>query len=201
MSKQVIITVSREYGSGGLDISKILSEKLGVELFDKKLIEEIAKDMGMDPEQLEKYDEKPKNRIATRTVSGYSNSMEDILNEKQAEWLQEKVDSGDSFIVVGRLSNQVLRDNPGVVSIFVTGDEDYKLQRIMGYISADEKTAREEQARVDRSRRAYHNRYADHKWGDSRYYDIIINAGKLGVEETADFLYQYIMARIDAMDE
>ncbi len=201
MSSQIIISVNREYGSGGLDVSRFLSEKLGIELYDKNMDEEIAEAMGIDPKELERFDEKPKKRIATRTVSGYSNSMEDILVEKQDEWLREKADAGESFIVIGRMANKVFSDHPGLIKVFITGDEDYKIQRIMEYLSVDEKTAKEHQIHVDHVRRAYHNRYADHKWGDSRHYDIIVNAGKLGMEETAQLLFDYVQVRIKALEE
>ncbi len=201
MEQQVIITISREYGSGGLAISQILAKELGVNVYDKALLEEIAEEMGMSQEDLKQHDERANNRIASRTVRGHSNSMENILNEKEAEWFKKKAESGESFIVVGRLAQEVLADHPGLITVFVTGDDDFRVKRIMDYLSVDEEKAKSERVRVDRARRAYHNRYAEHKWGDPRYYDIIINTSRLDVEQTAETLLHYIRARIDTMKD
>ncbi|MCC8152659.1 MAG: cytidylate kinase-like family protein [Lachnospiraceae bacterium] len=199
MEKQVIISISREYGSGGHDIAMRIAKELGVPMYDRSLLQEIADQMDMDVDELKQYDERPRNRLLTRTVGKHTNSMEEILIERQFEWIRDKAKSGESFIIVGRCAETVLREFPNLISIFITGDVDYKVKRIMEDRSLDEEKARSEQVRIDRKKRVYHNRYSDHKWGDSRYYDLVMNGSHLGVEGTAEEIIHYIRARIANM--
>ncbi len=196
MSKQFIIAISREYGSGGHQIGEYLASELGIKMYDRSIIKEIAREMDMDPDELMEFDERPKNVIATRRVHGHSNSMEDILNEKQDEWIRRKAASGESFVIVGRRANEILRGHKGLITIFVTGDIGYKVRRIMADRSISKEDAKSEIIRIDRIRRAYHNRFSNRKWGDSRYYDIIINSAKLGADTTAKMMLGYVKARI-----
>ncbi len=200
MGNQIIITISREYGSGGHEIASILANALNMEMYDRTLIKEIAKEMDMDVEELKKYDEQPRGLVRSRTVRSHSNSMEEILNEKQAEWIRRKADSGESFIVVGRRAKEILSGHPGLISIFITADEDYKVKRIMDDLQMNEEEARAQRIRVDRHRKTYHNRYSDHKWGDSRYYDLILNSSRLGSLGTAALVLFYVNARTRVMD-
>lgn len=197
MGKQVIISISREFGSGGHDIAEQISNKLGLAMYDRSLLREIAKDMNVDTGLLQNYDEKPRNYILTRRVGKYSNSMEDILAEKQFDFIRKKAEEGESFVIVGRCAGTVLREFEGLISVFITGDTDYKLERIKERSQLNEEEALEQMAKIDRRRRQFHNRYSDHKWGDSKYYDICINGSPLGVAGTAEILEGYIKARLD----
>lgn len=198
MEKQTIISISREYGSGGHDIAERIAGELGLPMYDRSLLREIAKDMEVNVELLQKYDEKPRNYMLTRRVGKYSNSMEDILADKQFEFIRKKAESGESFVIVGRCAETVLREFDGLISIFITGDKTYKLARTMERLKMNEADALAEMIKIDRKRRQYHNRYSDHKWGDSRYYDMCINGSQLGVEGTVGVLENYINARIKA---
>lgn len=198
MGKQTIISISREFGSGGHDIAKKISVDFGLKMYDRDLLGEIAQHMDVNVETLQKYDEKPRNLILTRTVGKYTNSMEDILADMQFEFIRRKAQSGESFVIVGRCAETVLREFDGLISIFITGDREYKLKRTMKQFDLDKESAAEKMARIDKKRRKYHNRYSDHKWGDSRYYDLCINGSYLGVERTAEILEDYIKARMEA---
>ncbi len=198
MERQIIISISREFGSGGHDIAGNIAGKFGLTMYDRSLLKKIAEDMDMDVEVLNKYDERPRNYVLTRRVGKYSNSMEDILVEKQFEFIRKRAESGESFVIVGRCAETVLRDFDGLISIFITGSKSYKLGRIMKQFELNEADAQAKMIKIDRHRRQYHNRYSDHKWGDSRYYDMCIDASLLGVEGTAEILEDYIGARIKA---
>ncbi len=199
MEKQCIISISREYGSGGRDIAALIAEELGIPIYNRDLIREIAQQMNMDETELKKYDEKARNRFLSRSVGKYTNSMEEILIERQFDWIREKADSGESFVIVGRCAEMVLREYPGMISAFVIGDEAFKIKNIMRYLGVDEEKAKEEGIRIDRKRRTYHNRYSDHKWGDPHTYDMVINSAPLGVEGTAAILLSYIRVRMDVL--
>lgn len=198
MAKQTIISISREFGSGGHDIAEQLAESFHLNMYDRSLLSEIAKDMDMNVEVLKKYDESPRNYILTRRVGKYSNSMEDILVEKEFEFIRKKAEEGESFMIVGRCAETILRQFDGLISIFITGDKSYKLGRVMEHFSLNETDALAKMAKIDRKRRQYHNRYSDHKWGDSRFYDMCINASPLGISGTAKILEHYINERMNA---
>ncbi|MCM1544650.1 MAG: cytidylate kinase-like family protein, partial [Ruminococcus sp.] len=178
MSKQLIISIGREFGSGGHEIATILAEKFGLELYDRNIMFEIAKKKGVDPAALERYDEVPRSRLFSRSVNGHSSSPADAIANMQFDFLREKANNGDSFVVVGRCSEVVLQGNPNLVTIFVLADPQTKAQRT---IAADkgkmtEKEAYDLMQRKDRYRKSYHNFYCSCKWGDSRSYDISVNS-------------------------
>ena len=129
MDKQYIVVISREFGSGGHEIAEMLSKKLNVNLYDRKMLDEIAMEKNMHVDQLKKHEEKPRRKLLSRRVRGYSNSPEEIIAEMQFDYIRKKADSGESFVIVGRCADTVLRDRPGMISIFVTGDKECKIKR------------------------------------------------------------------------
>lgn len=197
MDKQVIISISREYGSGGHVIAEKIAKDLGVSLYDRNILDEIAKEKETSVEQLEHLDEKPRNPLLSRRVRGFSNSMEENLAEMQFEYLENKADSGESFVVLGRCSETVLKDREGLVSIFIVGDREVKTAHVMEKFSLSKEEADVKIFRHDRLRRQYHNRYSDFKWGDARKYDICINSSRLGLERTAEILEDYVIKKVE----
>ena len=196
MGNQFIISVSREYGSGGHEIATILAKRLGVKMYDRSIIDEIATNLNVSREVLDKYDEKPKNFFLTRRVGTHSSSMEDALVDMEFDFIRKKAESGESFVIVGRCSDWVLKDHPGLIKLFISGNTEQKVQRIMKRRNVSEAEASDALKRIDKKRRWYHNRYSDHKWGDSRYYDVCLNSS-IGVESTADVLETYINKKIE----
>lgn len=197
MKEQMIIALSREYGSGGHNIAKIIAERFGLSYYDRNMLDEVAKHKEVDVDNLHKYDEAPKKTFLSRTVRGHSNSPEEAIANFQFEYLKHKAESGESFIVVGRCAEYVLKEYPGLITIFVLGDRDVKLKRIEETRNVSEDEAVRIMMRHDKKRKAYHNYYCPNKWGDSRGYDITINSSKLGFEKTADVLEKYIRMRLE----
>lgn len=197
MSKQTIITVSREFGSGGHEIAEKIASDLGLKFYDRGMLDEIAQEMNIKVEVLEKYDEKPKNIMLSRKVGKYSSSMEEILAEMQFDFIRKKADEGESFVIVGRCSESVLRNVDGLISIFVNGNKECKIERVMKKYVLNRQEAIRKMERHDYRRKKYHNRHSDHKWGDSRYYDICINSSPLKVPGTVKVLENYIQERIE----
>ncbi len=196
MEKQVMISISREFGSGGRRIAEKVAEDLGLPLYDRNLLDAIAKEKDVDAEHLQKFDEKPRNPILSRSVSGYSNSMEENLVKMQFEYLQKKADSGESFVVLGRCAETALKGRDGLVSVFVLGDREKKLVHVKDKYQLSDTEATLKMVRHDKKRKLYHNRYSDFKWGDSRGYDLCINSSRLGIEKTAAMIENYIKERI-----
>lgn len=196
MGKQTIISISREFGSAGHEIAMKIAEDLGLTLYDRSILDEIANEMNVKVELLEKFDEQPRNFIMSRRVGAYSNSMEEILAEIQFNFIKKKADEGESFVIVGRCSEVVLKDYKGLISIFVTADREYKKKRVKEVYKLSDAEAIAKMERHDKKRKRYHNRHSETKWGDSRCYDICINSSRLGVDKTAEALEGYIKDRM-----
>lgn len=196
MKKQLIISVGREFGSGGHVIAETLAKKFELPLYDSNILESIAQERNVDAKTLHRYDEVPRNVLFSRRVREYSTSAEENIAQMQFEYLKKKADEGESFVVVGRCSETKLAGTPGLITIFVLGDIPVKTARIMKLHNLTEKEAKNMIEKQDRQRKMYHNYYVKGKWGDSRNYDLSINSSRMGIEKTADFLESYIKERI-----
>lgn len=197
MEKQLIISIGREFGSGGHAIGEALAQRFDLPLFDHNLLEHIAQEKNVSHEDLVRYDEKPKSYLFSRTVRGFSNSMEELTARMQFDFLKKKADAGDSFVIVGRCAETVLKGHPALVSIFVLGDWNAKLARIREIYNLSEADAQRRMEREDWKRKNYHNNHCKVKWGDSRNYDLCVNSSRLGVEATVDLLEGYIRTRME----
>lgn len=196
---QTIISVSREFGSGGHVMAEKIAKDHGLHFYDRRMLDEIANENNIHVEILEKYDEKPRNAFLSRRVGAFSNSMEEILAEMQFDYIQRKADSGESFVIVGRCAETILKDHEGLISIFVTGNNDCKLNRVKEVYHLNEAEAIAKMRRHDKKRKQYHNRHSNFQWGDSRHYDVCINSSRLGLDKTADALENYIKERMKLM--
>jgi cytidylate kinase len=193
---QLIISISREFGSGGHEIGEILSKKFDLPLYDNNLLKELTDEKKLDFADLKQYDETPKKRLFSRTVRGFSNSPEDNIANLQFDYLRDMAKRNDSFVIVGRCSETVLKEFDCLIPIFVLGDLPCKIERIKTKYNLSENDAVALINKRNAERKAYHNHHCEVKWGDSRNYDISINSSKLGVEKTADFLEMYIREKL-----
>ncbi len=198
MAKQTIISISREFGSAGHEIAEIIARDMGLNFYDRSMLDEIANKLNVKVEVLEKYDEAPRNFLMTRRVGSHTNSMAEILAEYQFDFIRDKAASGESFVIVGRCSETVLKNYECLISIFINGDKEHKLARVKEKYQLSEPEAIAKMLRHDKKRKMYHNRHSDYKWGDSRFYDLCINSSPLGVERTAEVLKSYITERMEA---
>ena len=173
MKDQIIITMGREHGSGGHYIADMIARELGIKLYDKDSIESEIVSEGYSEELIRRMDEKPVNSF-------------DMIRAKAA--------SGESFLLIGRCGEQVLKDDPHRVSLFIGGDPHAKLCRVMEKKGLSAEEAIEEIRTVDHQRKAYHNYYCEMKWGDARAYDLTVKSDVLGMEGTAEMLIRYIRA-------
>lgn len=198
MDKQVIITVGRESGSGGLEVAQELGRLLGIKVYDKNIFKDIGEHFDIDTSRLEQFDERP-HRGISRKVKGYSNSPAEQVVELQREFMKAKADEGQSFVILGRCGIKALLDHPCLlIRIFVEADTEFKVQRIMheqGF--KDENQALIYMKWVDTRRKTYHDQFCHVKWGDRSSYDITVKSNKLGVEKTARFLADYVRMRME----
>ncbi len=192
MKSQIIVTVGREFASGGHDIAEIIAKKLGVEIYDKEILQKVIEHHGFTYDEIHKYDEKPTNFFLSRKVKNHSNSIEEVMSEKLFDFLQEKADSGESFVVVGRCSDYILKEYPSALRVFILGDKETKTQRIMDVLGLSKRKAHIMMKKMDKKRKTYHNHYSSVKWGDSRGYHLSINSSVLGIEGTADIILDMV---------
>ena len=195
MGKQLIITVGREFGSGGHIIAVKLAEHFGIQLLDSNILAEVAKKSNAREEYLKKYDESARNLFFSRTVNGCSNSPEEIIAQMQFDYIKQKSDAGESFVVIGRCADYILRKNPALVRVFVLGDTEAKIKRTAEREGISEEKAKIRMEQADKRRKYFHNTHSENKWGDSRSYDITVNSSKLGLDSTAELLIKYIELR------
>lgn len=194
MKNQVIITVGREFGSGGHELAARLAEHYGIPLYDKEIFEHVEEKGSIRADVAKHFDERPVNPMFYPTMldGGYM-SLEQTVANHIFDFIRTKGEKEkESFVIVGRCAEYVLRDNPNLVSIFVLGDKQAKIKRVMEKYGLDEKAAYNRMKREDKLRKTYHNFYAEGKWGDSRSYDLCINSSRLGMDGSFEALVAYI---------
>lgn len=192
---QLIISVSREFGSGGHEIAQNLAKAYHLPLYDHNLLDEIAKDKNLNKDELAEHDEKKKNPLLYRTVRGLSSSPAQNIALLQFDYLKKKAAAGESFVIVGRCSETVLKEYDGLVSIFVRGDLDKKTARVCEKYNLTAEKAHKLIATKDSKRKKYHDDHCEGKWGDSGNYDLCVNSSKLSMENTIRLLTTYIDLR------
>lgn len=192
MEKQLIISIGREVGSGGHEIAEKLAKHYNIPLLDKNILEKIAEKKNVDATDLKDIDKKFVFPLINRNVRGFSSSIQENIYLLQFEYLQERAKAGDSFIIVGRCGEDVLKEYDALVSIFVLGDKEVKKERIMKVYDKTEFMAERLMHEKDTERKRYHNSFCEGKWGDSRNYDISVNSSVLGLDATAELLIDFI---------
>ena len=183
MAKQIIISIGREYGSGGHEVARRLSQKLGIPLLDSVLFQAAA-----DSPELKKYDERTKNVWFFRSVEGYSNSIEENIAQKEFDFIKDKAKAGESFVVVGRCSDFILHDNPNLVSCFVTSETPAKLERIEKVYGVAHDKAEAAMHHKDKKRAEYHDGHCKTSWGKAKSYDLTIDSSRFGIDGTVDVI-------------
>lgn len=205
-----VITIGRQYGSGGREIGRLVADALGIKYYDKELLMESSKASGVKPEVFEAADE--------RTPSFFSNIWSFNLGFNTGSYLlgsspisDEKIYAAQSNVmktlaqnssclIVGRSADYVLRNHPGLISIFIHSSIEDRILRIMNRRGIDSaEKAREIAEKKDKLRASYYNFYTDKVWGDAAGYDLSIDSSKLPADAVADFIVSYVKARLAQM--
>lgn len=204
-----IYTIGREFGSGGREVGEKLAAKLGIKLYDKELLQQAAKDSGFCEEIFENHDEKPTNSFLyslvmdTYSVSGYSAApfLDMPLNHKvflaQFETIK-KIAEKESCVIVGRCADYALSDNPNCINVFIHADLDVRIKNVSRNLNITENKARDIINKTDKQRASYYNYYTSKKWGDSKSYNLSLDAGKLGTDNCVEMILKF-RELIDAM--
>ena len=190
-----IITISREFGSGGRFIGEEIAKKLGIAYFDKKIINEIAEKSGLSPEYIQENAElSPKKGLfayafAGRDVTG--KSVEDLVYEAQRKVILELAEK-ESCVIIGRNADYILKDRDDVLNVFIHGDTPEKIQRITRLYNVEEQKAVKMMADTDKRRMANYNFYTDQKWGKASNYTLCLNSSKLGYDRCEKIIMECI---------
>lgn len=194
-----VITIGRQFGSGGRAIGKRVAEELGIHFYDKELIKKIAQDSGLSKEILDDYDERPTNSFLYSLSLGaytYGNSftgvpempMSDKIFIIQSDTIKEIAAQGPC-VIVGRCAESILKDQVEHLSVFIHADLEYRIGRVAEYENISRDVAAELVRKTDKKRANYHNYYSDIKWGDATSYDLCIN-GRIGTENAAKLIIE-----------
>ena len=205
MSKKIIVTIGRQFGSGGRYVGRLLAEKLGVPFYDKELLSEAAKSSGICEEIFEEHDEKPTRSLLFSLVTGMQQHsatgafyMDMPLNHKiflaQFDAIRRIAGEG-SCVIVGRCADYVLRDDPDAVAVFVKADMPSKIDRAVKYYGIESEKAEDRIRKADKQRASYYNYYATATWGDVNNYDLVVDTGTLGVEGAVELIAKFIELR------
>ena len=181
-----IITISREFGSGGRFIGEEVAKKLGVAYYDKDIIGQIAKQSGLSPEYIRENAElSPKKGFFAYAFSGRNitgKSVEDMVYEAQRKLILEIAEK-ESCVIVGKNADFILKDRDDVLNVFIHGDMPEKVQRICRLYNVTEDDAVKMMADIDKRRMTNYNFYTEQKWGMSGNYTLSLNSSQLGYDK------------------
>lgn len=187
--KNRIITISREFGSGGRTIGKKVAENLGIPCYDRELIHKIAQESGFAEEYIQDTGEYSPGGFLASALSNrsFGPTNEDYLWEIQWKIITELAEK-ESCVIVGRCADYILRDKADCLTAFIHASMDYRADRIVRVYGEREVSPQERLCDKDKRRAAYHRFYTDMKWGDAKNYQITLDSGKLGIEQCVKIL-------------
>ena len=190
----VVITVSREYGSGGRYVGRLIADKLGIKFYDKEIITKLAETTGLSEEYIENNEQK---RDATAILNnGFYMGLDnaDELFVKETELIKELA-AKDSCVIIGRCADFILKDEKNVIKVFVYSGMEDKIKRATQIYGYEEDKAKKEIERIDKLRANHYKHYTDKDWKDFSNYDICINSDLLGVEKSADVICDMVKGK------
>ena len=205
MATNSVITIGRQFGSGGRKVGEMLSQRLGIPYYDKQLLAEASKDSGIAVALFEDHDEKPTRSLLFSLVTGMqlrgdssAMYMDMPLNHKiflaQFDAIR-RIASEGPCVIVGRCADYVLRDKANAVSVFVKADLPSRVRRAVEQYGLSPDKAEDAVRRADKQRASYYNYYATATWGDVNNYDLCLDTGKLGLEGAVELLAHCVELR------
>ena len=202
MSCDKIITITRQFGSGGHEIGEALAKKLEIPFYDKELISLAAKESGISPEVFYEVDEKATNSLLYSLSVGLYNygngfsSMGDLPVNDRLYILQHKIikelAEKENFVVVGRCADYVLKDNPNIVKVFIYEDIDSRVKRAVDRRDIDPARAKQAVIKADKARANYYSFYSGKKWGLADNYDLCINSTHISTDQAVEIILSYL---------
>lgn len=194
-----IITISREFGSGGRTVGRQVAEKLGIPFYDKELVDQIAMESGFAPKFVEENGEhSPGSSLfsyafAPQGVPGVMNGLStaDFLWNIQCSVILQLADKG-SCVIVGRNADYILKDREDALHVFVCAEEAFRAERIVRLYGESEKKPEARLAEKDKRRRVNYQHYTGRNWGQAQNYDLCVNTSTLGIEQASDMIVNIV---------
>ena len=196
MSKN-IITISRQFGSGGRTVGRMLAERLGVPFYDKELVKQVADETGLDSAFIEENGEfSPSKSIFSFAMSQGIPCMQNGLSMSDFIFcIQRQVIlklAEQHCVIVGRGADYILRDRDDCFNVFIHADMQSRAERIVRLYGESEKKPEQRLADKDKKRKIYYKHYTDREWGDAKNYDMCLNSGKIGIEKCVELILDAI---------
>ncbi len=198
MAGNMIITIGREFGSGGHEVGRRLAAELGLKLYDKELLKMVAEESNICEQVLRDYDEKPTNSLLYSIVMDVYPSMNYVGNTLSQQVSQAQYDTirklGEKggCVIVGRAADYILRDNPHMTSVFIHSSMRFRLDRVMEYEHIDEAKAREMILRADKKRASFYNFQTEKKWGAVSSYNLSLDTSDIGIDGCVKMIEAYL---------
>lgn len=200
--EKYVISIGRQFGSGGRKIGQILAEKLEIPCYDKHLIEEAAECSGMEKEQIEKADEMTVNRFfysipsQANRFTGYGKPVTDTLFVIQSELIQQYAEQG-SCIIIGRCADKVLENSRNLLSVFIYAPLEARIEELRKRYDTDHEEALYLIKQADKIRKNYYNYYAGKKWGEKSSYDLMIDSSRFSADEVAEIIKTVVERKVN----
>ena len=192
------ITIGRQYGSGGKEIGEKIAKELGIPFYDKELLTAAAKKSGICEEMFESHDEKPTSSFLYSLVVGSYASGQTPMNHKlflaQFDAIKEIASQG-SCVILGRCADYALEDDPDVINVFIHADKETRIKRAVKYYNVEEGKAEDVINKTDKQRASYYNFYSGKKWGNTGSYDLSVNSGFIGIDNTVKTIIDFVEKR------
>ena len=205
--EKFVITIARQYGSGGRTIGEMLADRLGIHFYDKELMKLASEDSGINERLSNTADEKVKQSVFTKMFKTEKAYKGDIISPESGEFVsddnlfnyQAKVvkdlAENENCVIVGRCADYVLKDYDHVLSVFIHGPKDFCMQEAAKKINLQGKELEKFIAKTDKERADYYKYYTGREWTDARNYDLCLDSSKLGFERCVDEIIAYMNVR------
>ena len=198
MTENVIITIGRQFGSGGHEVGRKLAKELGIKLYDKELLKLIAEESGICERVLENYDEKPTNSLLYSIAMDVYPSMNYVgttLNQQiyQAQFdTIKKLGQGGSCVIVGRGADYILRECPYLTTVFVHASLDFRIRRVAEFEKISDNKAKDMIIKADKKRASFYNFQTEKKWGAAASYNLSVDSSDLGIDGAVGLIIDYV---------
>ncbi|SHO44132.1 cytidylate kinase-like family protein [Anaerocolumna xylanovorans] len=184
----MIITIGREYGSGGHEIGKRLAEQYKIPLYDKEALVKLAKEKGVYDEIISFYEEKPVNSLLYAIAM---NAYSENIGKMQFDLIRS-ITQNKACVLIGRCGNYIFKDTPDTVSVFIHADLRARIQRVRDVYGVNDKNLKAVIEKTDKQRASFHKFYTDQEWQDARNYHLTINSTEIGIDSCVELISEFI---------
>ena len=207
MSEKKIITIGREFGSGGFYVGELVAKKLGIPFYDKELIQLASDESGLCKEFFEKADERTQRTMLGGLFSGrfpfisegtipYGSFLNnDSLFKIQSDVIRQLAEN-QSCLFVGRCADYILRDHPRQVNIFISASKEARIERLMRLHDITQEKAEEMIEKADKKRSSYYNYYSYKTWGAASTYHLCVDSSVMGIDKTVEYILQFVKHKL-----